>query len=122
MSTAVKQTTGGVAPGRRQRRDRPTSGAAAGQGARRKKGTAQALTARPCLSAAHCGVAPQAGVLGMLGACVRVGRHWSAGWTRGRSRGRVFARESCQFNSWQSGVTVEKLTAMPSFVRRFRLG
>ena len=64
MSTAAKQTTGGAAPGRRQRRrDRPTSGAAAGQGARRKKGTAPALHARPCPSAAHCGVAPQAGVL-----------------------------------------------------------
>ena len=57
----------------------------------------------------------------MLGACVRVGRHWSAGWTRGGSRGRVSARASCQSNSWQSGVTVEQLTAMPSPVRRFRL-
>jgi len=63
MSTAAKQTTGGAAPGRRQRRDRPTSGAATGQGARRKKGTAPALPAFPCPSAAHCGVAPQAGVL-----------------------------------------------------------
>ena len=57
------ETTGGAAPGRRQRRDRPTSGAAAGQGTRRKKGIAPALPARPCPSAAHCGVAPQAGVL-----------------------------------------------------------
>ena len=51
-----------------------------------------------------------------------LGRHWSAGWTLGGSRGRVSVRVSCQSNSWQSGVTVEKLTAMPSFVRRFRLG
>ena len=29
---------------------------------------------------------------------------------------------ACHANSWQSGVTVEKLTVMPSFVRRFRLG
>jgi len=58
----------------------------------------------------------------MLGACVRVGRHWSAGWTRGGSRGRVSARVSCQSNSWQSGVTVEQFTAMPSSVRCFRLG
>ena len=50
-----------------------------------------------------------------------LGRHWSAGWTLGGSRGRVSVRVSCQSNSWQSGVTVEKLTAMPSFVRRFRL-
>ncbi len=80
MSTAAKQTTGGAAPGRRQRRDRPTSGAAAGQGARRKKGTAPALPARPCPSAAHCGVAPQAGVL----------RCWAGtGVPDGRSAGRA---------------------------------
>ena len=41
------QTTGGAAPGRRQRHDRPTSGAAAGQGTRRKKGTTPALTSVP---------------------------------------------------------------------------
>jgi len=35
-----------------------------------------------------------------------LGRHWSAGWTLGGSRGRVSVRVSCQSNSWQSGVTV----------------
>jgi hypothetical protein len=67
MSTAAKQTTGGAAPGRRQRRDRPTSGAAAGQGARRKKGSAPALPARPCPSAAHCGVLEDYGLLDATG-------------------------------------------------------
>ena len=120
MSTAAKQTTGA---GRRQRRDRPTSGAAAGQGARRKKGTTPALPARPSLTVSGalrgCAAGRRAA---MLVACVRVGSHWSAGWTRGGSRGRVSAHASCQSNSWQSGVTVEQLTAMPSSVRRFRLG
>jgi hypothetical protein len=41
----------------------------------------------------------------------------------GRAAGRADGcLRECHANSWQSGVTVEKLTSMPSFVRRFRLG
>ena len=75
-----------------------------------------------------CPACPSLPVSGALRGCAAgrraamLGRHWSAGWTLGGSRGRVSVRVSCQSNSWQSGVTVEKLTAMPSFVRRFRLG
>ena len=69
------------------------TGAAAEQGAKHRRGTAQALPV--CGALWVCAAGPHLVVWNFLRACA-----WALGCTRGGSRGRVSAHRSGQSNSW----------------------